>query len=204
MGANVDPVDRRRVLQRRVRALAWATIGYNVVEAVVALIAGTRASSAALVGFGLDSGIEVAAAGAVAWQFAAADPEDREKTALRFIAGSFFALAAYVAVDSVLALAGVREPQPSAVGIVLAAVSLVVMPVLASAQRRAGRALNSRSAVADAKQTLLCTYLSGVLLVGLGLNAAFGWTWADPLAGLVIAALAVREGRAAWGGDHCC
>ena len=195
---------QRQLLQRRVRLLAQVTIAYNVVEAVVALVAGTRASSAALVGFGLDSVVEVAAAAAVAWQFAAPDPEAREKTALRFIAWSFFALAGYVTVDSVLALTGVREAKPSPVGIALAAVSLLVMPTLAWAQRRAGRALGSRSAVAGSAQTLLCSYLSAALLIGLVLNATLGWWWADALAALVIAGFAVREGREAWRGDPCC
>ena len=203
---SVSP-DRRSVLTRRVRLLVAATISYNVVEAVVAIAAGTVASSTALVGFGLDSVIEVSSAAAVAWQFSARDHavrEARERTALRVIAVSFFVLAAYVTVESVRALAGAAEADHSTVGIVLAAVSLAVMPGLSYAQRRAGRELGSASAVADSKQTLLCTYLSAVLLVGLGLNSLFGWTWADPVAALVIAAIAVREGRDAWRGDICC
>ncbi|MCP3805516.1 cation transporter [Allokutzneria sp. A3M-2-11 16] len=195
---------RRDVLSRRVRMLVAATITYNVVEAVVALTAGTIASSTALIGFGLDSVIEVASATAVAWQFSGRDPEARERTALKVIAVSFFALAAYVTVESVRSLFSAEAADHSTVGIVLAAVSLVVMPFLSVAQRRAGRDLGSASAVADSKQTLLCTYLSAVLLVGLLLNSAFGWYWADPLAALVIAAVAVREGREAWRGDHCC
>jgi divalent metal cation (Fe/Co/Zn/Cd) transporter len=146
----------------------------------------------------------VASATAVAWQFAGLDPAARERTALRVIALSFFALAAYVTVDSVRALAGIGEAAPSTVGIVLAAVSLAVMPFLSHAQRRTGRELGSRSAVADSHQSLLCTYLSGVLLVGLVLNGLFGWSWADPIAALVIAAVAVKEGRDAWRGQHCC
>ncbi|MFI6328617.1 cation transporter [Micromonospora chersina] len=195
---------RRALLARRVRLLVAATITYNVVEAVVAITAGAAASSTALIGFGLDSVIEVSSAAAVAWQFAGRDPEAREKVALRIIAVSFFALAAYVTVESVRALAGGGEAGHSTVGLVLAALSLLVMPVLSHAQRRAGRELGSRSAVADSRQTLLCTYLSAVLLVGLGLNSLFGWSWADPLAALVIAAVAVKEGREAWRGDACC
>jgi divalent metal cation (Fe/Co/Zn/Cd) transporter len=191
------------VLRRRIRLLVAATITYNVIEAVVAISAGAAASSTALIGFGLDSVIEVASAAAVAWQFAGHDPEAREKTALRIIAISFFALAAYVTVESVRALVSGGEAEHSTVGLVLAALSLAVMPVLSHAQRRAGRELNSRSAVADSKQTLLCTYLSAVLLVGLGLNSLFGWSWADPVAALVIAAVAVKEGRDAWRGDAC-
>ncbi|MDI6099516.1 cation transporter [Actinoplanes sp. NEAU-A12] len=201
MGA---PAARRAVLHRRVRLLVAATITYNVIEAIVAITAGTIASSTALIGFGLDSVIEVSSAAAVAWQFAGADPERREKAALRVIAVSFFALAAYVGVESVRALASGAEAEHSTVGLVLAAVSLAVMPGLSYAQRRAGRELGSRSAVADSKQTLLCTYLSAVLLVGLVVNSLFGWSWADPVAALVIAAVAVREGREAWRGDVCC
>ena len=196
--------DRRGTLTRRVRVLVAATIAYNVVEAVVAITAGTISSSTALVGFGLDSTIEVASALAVAWQFSSANHEERERTALRIIAVSFFALAAYVSIESIRTLLGTAEPEPSTVGIVLAAVSLLVMPFLSAAQRRAGRELGSNSAVADSKQTLLCTYLSGVLLLGLVLNAAFGWSWADPVVGLVIAAVAVKEGRTSWRGEHCC
>ena len=195
---------RRALLTRRIRLLVAATIAYNVVEAVVALAEGTRVSSSALIGFGLDSVVEISSAAAVAWQFSANDPETREKTALRFIAFSFFALAAYVTVDAVRALAGVGEARPSTVGIVLAALSLAIMPVLSLAQRRAGRELGSLSAVADSKQTLLCTYLSAILLAGLVLNSVLGWSWADPVAALGIAAIAVREGVNAWRGDPCC
>jgi divalent metal cation (Fe/Co/Zn/Cd) transporter len=195
---------RRARLHGRIRLLVGATITYNVIEAVVALAEGTRVSSSALIGFGLDSVVEISSAAAVAWQFSAVDPETREKSTLRFIAFSFFALAAYVSVDAVLSLVGVREARPSLIGIVLAAASLVVMPVLSFAQRRAGRELGSRSAVADSKQTLLCTYLSAVLLVGLVLNSLWGWSWADPVAAIGIAAIAVREGVNAWRGDACC
>ncbi|MEV0068136.1 cation transporter [Amycolatopsis sp. NPDC050768] len=198
------PTERRAVLSRRVRLLVGATISYNVVEAVVAISAGSLASSTALIGFGLDSVIEVASAAAVAWQFSGRDPEARERTALKVIAVSFFALAAYVSVESIRGLFGAEPAEHSTVGIVLAAVSLLVMPFLSYAQRRAGRELGSASAVADSKQTLLCTYLSGVLLVGLLLNSLFGWSWADPVVALVIAAVAVKEGREAWRGEHCC
>jgi divalent metal cation (Fe/Co/Zn/Cd) transporter len=184
--------------------LVGATITYNVIEAAVALAEGTRVSSSALIGFGLDSVVEISSAAAVAWQFSAKDPETREKAALRFIAFSFFALAAYVSIDAVLSLLGVREARPSLIGIVLAASSLVIMPVLSLAQRRAGRELGSRSAVADSKQTLLCTYLSAILLAGLVLNSLWGWSWADPVAAIGIAAIAVREGVNAWRGDACC
>ena len=195
---------RRRVLSRQIRFLVATTITYNIIEAVIALTEGTRASSTALLGFGLDSVIEVSSAAAVAWQFAGRDPQDREKVALRVIAFSFFGLAAFVTVDSIRALFGLDRAEHSPIGIALAAVSLAVMPVLSWAQRRAGRELGSQSAVADSKQTLLCTYLSAVLLVGLVLNATLGWSWADPVAGLVIAVIAVREGIDAWRGEMCC
>jgi divalent metal cation (Fe/Co/Zn/Cd) transporter len=195
---------RREVLSRRIRWFVAATIFYNVIEAAVALTAGTQASSSALIGFGLDSVVEVSSAAAVAWQFAGRDPAARERIALKVIACSFFALAAFVTVDSLRSLLSGGEAEHSTVGLVLAAVSLAVMPLVSYGQRRAGRELGSRSAVADSKQTLLCTYLSGVLLVGLALNSLFGWSWADPIAALVIAAVAVKEGRDAWRGDACC
>src|ERR1700756_5713735 len=175
---------RREILSRHIRLLVDATIAYNVVQAAVAPTEGTRVSSSALIGFGLDSVVEISSAAAVAWQFSAKDPETREKTALRFIAFSFSALAAYVAADAVLSLVGLGEARPSLIGIVLAAASLVIMPVLSLAQRRSGRELGASSAVADSKQTLLCTYLSAILLVGLVLNGLWGWSWADPVAAL--------------------
>ncbi|MEU1616620.1 cation transporter [Streptomyces sp. NPDC005722] len=198
---------RRDTLTRRIRLLVAGTITYNVIEAVVALTAGATASSTALIGFGLDSVIEVSSAAAVAWQFSARDHavrEARERTALRIIAVSFFALAAYVSVDAVRALTGAGDAERSLPGIVIAALSLAVMPFLSAAQRRAGRELGSASAVADSQQTLLCTYLSAVLLAGLVLNATLGWSWADPVAALVIAVIAVKEGRDAWQGKGCC
>lgn len=196
--------DRRAVLTRRIRLLVAITITYNVVEAVIAIAAGHAASSIALIGFGLDSIIEVSSAAAVAWQFAGRDPARREHIALRVIACSFFALAAYVTVEALRGLFGDAEADRSTVGIVLVAVSVAIMPFLSWAQRRAGRELGSASAVADSKQTLLCTYLSAAVLVGLVLNAVLGWWWADPVAALVLAVLAVREGLNAWRGEGCC
>lgn len=195
---------RRAVLARRIRLFAAATITYNMIEAVVALWAGGEADSSALIGFGLDSIIEVASALALSWQFAAKDPERREQLTLRIIAVSFFALAAFVAADAVGSLFGAGEPRHSPVGIAIAALSLGIMPVLSWLQRRAGREIGSRTAVADSKQTLLCTYLSAVLLAGLLLNSTLGWWWADSGAALVIAAIAVREGINAWHGEACC
>nr|WP_152817528.1 cation transporter [Pseudactinotalea sp. HY160] len=195
---------RTNVLRRRIRIVVAVTITWNVVEAIVALLAGAAASSAALIGFGLDSIVEVLSAAAVAWQFATPDHERREKVALRVIAVSFFALAAYVSVDAVLSLTGLREPGHSPVGIAVAGLSLIVMPFLSWFERRTGRELGSASAVADSKQTLICSYLSAALLVGLVLNGLLGWAWADSAAALVIAVFAVREGVEAWKGDACC
>jgi hypothetical protein len=174
------------ILARRIRLLVSATISWNLMETGVAIAAGAAASSAALIGFGLDSLIEVSSAAAVAWQFAAREHrqrEARERAALRVIAVSFFALAAFVGADAVRALAGSGLPRPSLAGVILAAAPLVVMPVLSGLQRRAGRRLGSASAVADSRQALLCTGLSGVLLLGLAANAALSWSWADPAGG---------------------
>ena len=164
VGSPIVSTDRRLSLNRRVRLLVAGRISYNVIEAIVAITAGTIASSTALIGFGLDSVVEVSSAAIVAWQFSARDPETRERTALRVIAWAFFVLAAYVSVESLRALFGSAEAEHSTVGIVLASVSLLVMPFLSYAQRRTGRELGSLTAVADSKQTLLCTYLSAVLL----------------------------------------
>jgi divalent metal cation (Fe/Co/Zn/Cd) transporter len=195
---------RRTALGRRARLLAGASVVYNVIEAVIAVAAGLAAGSVALVGFGLDSVVEVSSGLIVLWQFRHRLPESRERQALRLMAFSFLALAAYVTVESVRALVSGGEPDASPVGIGLALASLVVMPFLSWAQRRTGRALGSRAVVADSTQTLLCTYLSAVLLLGLVLNATLGWGWADPVAGLVIAVVAVREGIEAWRGEGCC
>lgn len=194
---------RRSVLQRRIRWIVGITIGYNLIEAVIAISAGAASSSTALVAFGLDSVIEVLSAAAVAWQFTRRDPERWEKPTLRVIAIAFFALAAYVTVSSVLSLTGANEIQHSPVGIALTVVSVIVMPGLSFIERRTGRELGSATAIADSKQTLICTYLSAAVLVGLLLNTLFGWEWADAVAGLVIAVFAFREGVEAWKGDAC-
>ena len=201
--AALDATQRAR-LGRRAQLLAAASVSYNAVEAVIAISAGMVAGSSALVGFGLDSVVEVSSGLIILWQFRHRLPQSREQQALRLIALSFFALAGYVAQDSVRALLAGADPDPSPVGIALAATSLAVMPFLSWAQRRTGRALGSNAVVADGTQTLLCTYLSAVLLGGLFLNATLGWGWADPIAGLVIAAVAFREGRQAWRGEGCC
>ena len=180
-----------------------ATISYNVIEATVAITAGTIAGSTAPVGFGLDSVIEVSSAASSPGSSppGAPDPGAGGAAGDRLL---FLALAAYVSVESVRALLGSSEAQHSSIGIVLASVSLLVMPLLSYAQRSTGRELGSATAVADSRQTLLCTYLSAVLLVGLVVNGLLGWSWADPVAGLVIASVALKEGRDAWNGDICC
>ncbi|WP_308220383.1 cation transporter [Pimelobacter simplex] len=195
--------DRRRRLMRRAQLLAAASVTYNVIEAVIAVTAGLVAGSVALVGFGLDSVVEVSSGLVILWQFRHPLPESRERQALRLMALSFFALAGYVTFESLRALVGGNAPDTSTVGIALAALSLAIMPFLSWAQRRTGRELGSDAVVADSTQTLLCTYLSAVLLAGLLLNALLGWSWADPLAGLMIAAVALREGVEAWRGEGC-
>jgi len=202
-GVDARMANRRQVLGKRAQLLAGASVSYNLIEAAVSIAAGVVAGSVALVGFGLDSVVEVSSGVVILWQFRHRLPETRERQALRLIALSFFALAAYVTVESVRNLLGAGETAPSPLGIVIATVSLVVMPFLSWAQRRTGRELGSGSVVADSKQTLLCTYLSAVLLLGLVLNATLGWGWADPLAGLVIAGVAAREGLQAWRGESC-
>jgi divalent metal cation (Fe/Co/Zn/Cd) transporter len=200
---NLDATEKAR-LGQRAQMLAAASVSYNLIEAIIAITAGVVAGSVALVGFGLDSVVEVSSGLIILWQFRHKLPESREQQALRLMAFSFFALAAYVTFESVRALVSGHDPDPSPVGIGLAAASLVIMPFLSWAQRRTGKALGSNAVVADSTQTLLCTYLSAVLLVGLVLNATLGWSWADPIAGLVIAAVAVKEGREAWRGEGCC
>jgi divalent metal cation (Fe/Co/Zn/Cd) transporter len=197
----VNALAPRGYQQRAVR-LAWSTIVWNVVEAIVAIAAGAAASSIALIGFGLDSTVEVMSAVVIVWQFRGL-AEDRERRALKLIAMSFFALAAYVGVQAIIDLLRRSEPKSSSVGIGLAIASLIVMPMLARAKRHNGNAMGSATVVADSNQTKLCAYLSAILLAGLILNATAGWWWADPLAALAIAALAVNEGREAWRGETC-
>ncbi len=194
---------RTETLQRRVRLIVACTIAYNLIEAIVALSAGSLASSGALIGFGLDSTIEVTSALAVAWQFSRTNPERYEAITLKIVALAFFALAAFVSVDSVLALVSQEVPDSSAIGIGLALASIIIMPLASFLERRAGKELGSAAVIADSKQTLVCAWLSVALLVGLVLNALVGWWWADPVAALVIAALAFREGKEAWEGDAC-
>ena len=194
---------RRTQLNRRSLHLAYATAGYNLLEGVVAVAAGVAASSVALLGFGLDSFVEVSSALVVIWQFRSRVPENRERLALRLIAVSFFALATWVSIDAARSLLSSEQADTSPVGIGIAASSLVVMPLLVYAKRRTGRELGSATVVADSMQTMLCTYLSAIVLIGLVLDATLGWWWADPVAALVIAAVAAREGVEAWRGEQC-
>ncbi len=197
------PVDQSH-LRRLAVLLATATITWNIIEAGVSLTAGAAVGSVALITFGIDALIEVGSASVVLWQYSGHDSDARSHAALKAIAVSFFALAAYAATRGVFDLATGHQPDASAAGIAIAALSLVVMPLLAVQKRRVGRDLNSSTVMADSAQTVLCTYLSAALLAGLAFNAAFGWWWADPLVALVVAALAIAEGREAWNGDTAC
>lgn len=187
---------------RRARWLNALTIGWNVIEGIVAIAAGLAAGSISLIGFGLDSAIEVSAAAVLTWRLARERRddcrEDDDKIAQRLVAVAFALLAAFVAFNAVGDLLTGRAPDPSLVGVVLAAVSLVVMPLVARAKRKVAPTLGSRAAMAEATQTDLCAALSAALLVGLGLNALFGWWWADPGAGLVIAAIAGYAAVTTW------
>ncbi len=196
------------------RRWAWwltaATIGWNTLEAFIAIVGGILAGSIALVGFGLDSVVEVASAVVIAWRLTRqttdhAANERAERRAVRLIALSFFGIAVYVAGDAATTLLGLRdEPQHSPLGLAITALSLVVMPSLAWAKRRVAVRLESVAIRADAAESQLCTYLSAVVLVGLAANSLLGWWWMDPLAGLVVAGLALREGREAWTGGELC
>jgi divalent metal cation (Fe/Co/Zn/Cd) transporter len=191
-------------LAHRALRLEYLTISWNAVEAAVAVTAGIGAGSIALIGFGLDSVVEVFAACVVVWQMRGRMSVERDRLALRLIAVSFYLLGAYVTVDALRDLISGSDAGDSTVGIVMAVLSLVVMRWLARAKRRTGEAMNSHTLVADASETALCAYLSAILLGGLVLNATVGWGWADPVAAIGIAILAVREGREAWRGDRCC
>jgi cation diffusion facilitator family transporter len=195
------PVADHARLQRRGVLLEWFTVTWNVVEAAVAITAGVVASSVALVGFGIDSGIEVVAASALLWRFRTAgvdateeEHSAAERRALYIVGGTFFVLAAYIAIEAFSALVSSDEPETSTVGVALALVSLVVMPTLAYAKQRTGRALESRALEADAVETWVCAYLSLALLAGVGLNAAFGWWWADPIGALAMLPVILWQG----------
>jgi divalent metal cation (Fe/Co/Zn/Cd) transporter len=204
--ASAQPDGRREHLVRRAKALAWVGLGWHALEAAIAIGAGIAAGSIALIGFGADSLVEAFAGVIVLWRFAtarAASP-GAERRAQQLIAVSFYAIAIYIAVDAVRALATGEHPHVSWVGIGLSAVTLATMPPLAIAKARVAEALGSSATKSESRQTMLCTYLSGALLAGLGLNAIGGWWWADPITALIIAAVAVKEGRDSWRGESCC
>lgn len=186
--------------------LAWAGNVWHVIEFAIAIGAGIAAGSIALVAFGLDSAIEALAGLVIVWRFGVrrVDSEVAERRAQQLVAASFFVLAAYVAFESLRDLVGGGRPGTSWIGIGLAAVTAPTMPLLARAKRRVGQAIGSSATVSDGSQNMICAYLSVALLAGLLANALAGWWWADPAAALVIAAVAVREGRESWRGDHCC
>jgi divalent metal cation (Fe/Co/Zn/Cd) transporter len=196
----------RERLERRARMLAWGGIAYHFIEFAIAIAAGIAASSIALIGFGADSLIEALAGFVVLWLFTGSrlGSHEAERRAQQLIAVSFFVLAAYVGVESVRTLAGGQHPDASWVGIGLAAFTTVTMPLLARVKRRVGNQLGSAATVKEASQTQLCAYLSIALLIGLVANAAGGLWWADPLAALFIAGVAVKEGRESWRGEGCC
>jgi divalent metal cation (Fe/Co/Zn/Cd) transporter len=196
----------RSRLVGRARRLAWLGLAWHIAEAAVAFAAGLAAGSIVLIGFGADSLIETAAGLIVVWRFASArmDSESAERLAQRLIAASFAVLAAYVGVEAVRGLLAADHPSASWVGMSLAAVSLVVMPILARAKAGVGNELHSSATISEGRQNLVCAYLSAGLLVGLGANAILGWWWADPVTALGIAAVAVYEARESWRGNACC
>jgi divalent metal cation (Fe/Co/Zn/Cd) transporter len=202
--SRISDAERSR-LQGRARRLAWGGNLWHVIEFTIALGAGLAAGSIALVGFGIDSLIEVLAGGVVVWLFTGRrlHSEHAERRAQQMIALCFFLLAAYVAVESLRTLTGTSHPAASWLGIGLAAVTAPTMPLLARAKRRVGRQLGSRATESEGQQNMICAYLSVALLVGLGANALLGWWWADPTAALVIAAIAAREGVESWRGEGC-
>jgi divalent metal cation (Fe/Co/Zn/Cd) transporter len=197
---------------RRARGLNRLTIGYNVVELVVALAAGIAAGSISLIGFGLDSGVEISTSLVLAWRLAREGGDgcrqDDDRRATRLIAFCFGALAVWVGYEAVGQLISREGPEASPVGMVIAGLSLVLMPILARAKRRLGVPLGSQAVVSEARQTELCAWLSGVVLVGLAANAVLGWWWADPVAALGVAVIAALEGVRSWRAealeDTCC
>ena len=191
---------------RRAKLLAWLGLGWHGVEATVAVGAGLAAGSIALVGFGADSLVEAVAGFVLLWRFAGvrASSEGAERRAQKLIALSFYAIAAYVGFEAVKALVTAEHPEVSWVGIGLSVVTLAVMPPLSIAKSRVGEKLGSSATKSEGRQNMLCAYLSAALLVGLGANALFGLWWADPATALLIAGVAVKEGRESWRGESCC
>lgn len=205
--AEINRVMDKEHLIKKALWLEYVTAGWNIVEGIIAVAGGITAGSIALIGFGLDSFIEVTAAGALIWRLKKNEPEEEsaaEKKALRIVAVTFFLLAIYVGIESGKALLFREAPKKSLIGIALTAVSVVVMPFLAFAKRGVAKELKSRALAADSAETLICSMLSAVVLIGLALNTLLGWWWADPVAGLVMVGFLVKEGREAWEGAHCC
>jgi divalent metal cation (Fe/Co/Zn/Cd) transporter len=199
--------DRTRThLVRRAKLLARLGLAWHTIEAAIAVGAGIAAGSVALIGFGADSVVESLAGLVLLWRFGEKrdSSEAAERRAYRLIGVSFYVIACYVAVEAVRLLIGGSHPEVSWIGIGLAAVTLATMPPLAIAKSRVAEQLGSPATRAEGRQNMLCAYLSGALLVGLGANALGGWWWADPVTALLIAAVAVREGREAWAGEICC
>jgi divalent metal cation (Fe/Co/Zn/Cd) transporter len=197
-------VDRREKDTRKGRRLEYFTLGWNLSEAVVGISAGVIAGSISLIGFGVDSIIESLSGASLLWRLQRHEADEkREQLALKLVGISFFVLAAYVAAGAAKTLIQREPPHASIVGVCLAAVSIVVMPLLARAKRRVAARLKSRALVADSRQTDLCAYLSGILFVGLGLNALFGWWWSDSIAAILMVPIILREGIEAFKGDVC-
>lgn len=189
---------------KRGRTLEYLTIGWNLIEALVSILAGVVAGSASLLGFGVDSLIESASAFTLLWRLREGEEgQEREKMALKLVGISFLILAAYIAFEALDSLISVEPPEVSYAGIAIASLSLIVMPILARAKRNVAADLNSRAMKADSRQTDICAYLSLILLVGLGLNALFGWWWADSVAALIMTPIIVKEGIEALRGENC-
>lgn len=202
MSIEVVTQENLRAIVRRGRRLEYLTIGWNSLEAIVSIGAGIVAGSIALVGFGIDSVIEVSSGAVLLWRLVSGD--HREQLALKLVGVSFLSLAAYVAIDAVMTLWSGEAPEISYIGIGVAILSLIVMPLLASAKRKVASSIKSQAMHADSRQTDICAYLSAILVLGLGLNALFGWWWADPVAALAMVPIIGKEGIEALRGDTCC
>lgn len=200
--------DEKAALIKKALLINWALIVYNVIEAVASVTFGIRAESIALVGFGLDSIIEVSSAAILVWRLShkgtLEEESKKDKKALFLVGISFFLLAAYVGYESIMKLWHGEKPEASLAGVIIATLSILIMPSLGLAKRKIARQIGSKALEADAMETIICSYLSGVLLVGLALNWLFGWWWADPVAGLAMIYFLVKEGREAISGDDCC
>ena len=206
LGKGKSAAAERRRLVRQAKLLAWLGVGWHGIEAAVAIGAGLAAGSIALVGFGADSLVESVAGFVLLWRFAAsrASSDSAERRAQKLIAISFYAIAAYVGFEALRTILAAERPDASLIGIGLAAVTLLTMPPLAIAKGRIGEKLGSSATKSEGRQNMLCAYLSAALLIGLGANALFGLWWADPVTALLIAGIAIKEGRESWRGENCC